>query len=509
MDRARVICVIAFMVAGSIARAEDLDVKALQARLDAQEARMAEQAAELNDLKAKMRSSSDKAYAFAADMGTCGPDAPESILSLQKNATVKVGGEIGTRYYYHDAERKTSLYRYDSTGTEVKNTGQWDLNDRQTVGKWKNGDFKTSDAFVSFTIDVNDNFDAFMRLDVLDSTLGGWDTIARYAWVRWKNICNSGFGVLVGKSDLVFGESSWNMAVITPWTGGEDGENAGKTEYTGSDDDFLTYGLGPYIGYDHNRQLQLTPYWKSQDGRYSVEASFFQGIEWYNGGGYYTQLKGGPGSYYYEDKSLNAGWGSASLRVRAEPIEGLNLSASVINVHTNESYLGTDGTATWVNMADYGGPNNKWYPGGVYPSYFDNTTKKNNSAVALGVKWVPSFLPKGGIWSQYMHNWNAGWLDRSTDVVTTCIWYGFTDRLTAFVQGDYFYGKSNYAFGDPYGYYKTNAWASYVGLKYILPYGVSTELGWRHDDISYKNSFGDKHTTLVGDTIYGSLYFDF
>ena len=35
------------------------------------------------------------------------------------------------------------------------------------------------------------------------------------------------------------------------------------------------------------------------------------------------------------------------------------------------------------------------------------------------------------------------------------------------------------------------------------------EIGWRHDNVDYKDINGNKHTNVSGDTVYGHLGFDF
>ncbi len=66
-------CAAAFAVVGGMAVAEDMDIRALQAKLAAQEAR-------LNDLQAKMGSGGAAA-------------TPANITSIRKNAKVTIGGK--------------------------------------------------------------------------------------------------------------------------------------------------------------------------------------------------------------------------------------------------------------------------------------------------------------------------------------------------------------------------------------------------------------------------------
>lgn len=83
------------LLAAGMARGEDMDVRALKARLEAQEAH-------LRELEAKQVGQVG-GNASAADPSR-GPAAPEDVLSLNPRATVKIGGTVGTRYYYGDYE---------------------------------------------------------------------------------------------------------------------------------------------------------------------------------------------------------------------------------------------------------------------------------------------------------------------------------------------------------------------------------------------------------------------
>lgn len=92
-----------------------------------------------------------------------------------------------------------------------------------------------------------------------------------------------------------------------------------------------------------------------------------------------------------------------------------------------------------------------------------------------------------------------------SDSLNTGILFDFTDRLTGFVQGDFLRVKNRQS--DEWN--KGKAWAFYTGMKYVLPYGVNIEAGWKHERIAYYERGGNKHTTITGDTIYGHLGFNF
>ncbi|MCD8351041.1 MAG: hypothetical protein LUC93_10570 [Planctomycetaceae bacterium] len=79
------------------------------------------------------------------------------------------------------------------------------------------------------------------------------------------------------------------------------------------------------------------------------------------------------------------------------------------------------------------------------------------------------------------------------------------DNLTVFAQGDYLRVKNRQS--DVW--HKGKAWAFYTGIRYVMPYGINMEAGWKHERIAYTGRDGDKHTTVTGNMIYGHLGFNF
>ncbi len=486
MNRMRLaMCVAVFALVGGIAFSQDMDIRALQAKLAAQEAR-------LNDLQSKM------SYA-----GNAGGTA-DNVVSLRKNGKVTIGGDINTRYYFYDGEVKSNV-------------------DDQTVARVKEGDVKSatlrvSDAKLRVKVDVNDYFEAFIRVDLQDNNANRAFT-AQEAYVRWKNVCNSGFSLLVGRTGFVFGGGNEAGSVLTGYYGGDgegqigDFNNEGlytrtrdvapaaggalTTEYGDNGEGmFAVNGDGfmpSMLGYDLSRVTQITGSWATQDGRFLAEASLFQGLD----------------SMRYENRSnrhnrdgdrrsLNYGLGSGSVRFTWKPIEGLKLVASAANLHQNVSY--TDGTSTYIpGLRSNGGKYTTALAG-------PNRASANDTAINLHAAWNPCFLPAFKIWGAYVHNWNAGWVDGlDGSVYQLGVSYNFTDKLSAFALGEYMNHKNDRATD----WYKSKAWASYMGVKYNVGYGVNLEAGWRHEDVKFKARSGNTHTKANLDIIYGHLGFSF
>ncbi|MCC8189687.1 MAG: hypothetical protein LIP77_03480 [Planctomycetes bacterium] len=478
------ICVAAFAIVGGIAVSEDMDVRALQAQLAAQEAR-------LNDLQAKVGA------------GKTNGGEPEGIVSLRKNAVVTLGGILNTRYFYRDGDIKSSL----NTDGDIKsslNTDQGNLagvNDSRTKRfDAKNGDFRIADAKVEMKIDVNEYFDAYLKMDLHDGN--GRDNVSGIAqnyWVRWKNVCNSGFGLLIGRDDLKFGDNSQARGILEGWN---------KEDYATSSDLWAGMNYATVFGADRGegmfvmhsvapahtatnwtRTTQINPYWESQDGKLRFDLSLIQAVDRRLGTtGTATLTRDG----YTKYRSINYGAGSGTARVIWKPIEGLKLTASAMNLHANNSYsriFGLEGRRDGAT--------------GVRGS-------KNNSATNLAFLYRPCFFDKFSIWSQWTHDWDAGFVkDMDTDTVNYGIAYDFTDQFSWFAQGDFLRAKNKNA----QVWYKATGWATYTGVTYTLPYGVNMELGWRHEEIKYKGRSGTDysgtHTKYKGDSIYAHLGFNF
>ena len=492
------ICVAAFAVVGGIAIAEDMDVRALQAKLAAQEAR-------LNDLQAKM-------YSAGCEEGT----VADGITTLRKNATITLGGTVNTRYFYRNGRLKSSLGDLGGDGNNIGTTGNVNK-----VADYRGGDLFLADAKLEGKIDVNDNFDAYFKFDLQSSDNGASDNAEQY-WVRWKNINCTGFGVLAGRDGLKYGMGP-SVGVLDSWSAGNGPNGTGDMfsslfgdVYGAGSDSANAAGLSGmfahgsstpfHSGWDYSRVMQLTPYWENSDGSFRAEVSFIQDI--YEDGNAWIRSNGNPGTNNVAKfrKSYNDGVGSMTGRITWKPIEGLSVIGSVMNQHNK--YAKNTGNLVAATQEDM-----------VWGQWGDKGAK-NNIAASLGIEWTPGFLcNKLTLWGYYQHAWNEAWIkDMDSDLVNAGIMYNFTDQFYAFAQGDYMYIKNDQAGagtaannpifnGDPF--HKAKGWAGYLGVGYVLPYGANLEVGYKHEKIDYKNRQGNKHTKYKGDIIYAHLGFNF
>ena len=447
-------CVAAFAVLGKIAMSEDIDVRALQAKIQAQEQR-------LNDLNAKL----------GASKVVVGEN--EGLVSINKNAVVTIGGTVNTRYYYYNGKIS------DDNGVVTIPAGSVippvavllpnGVPAANTDLRASEGNLKISDAKLTVQIDVNDYFDAFLKVDLQSSTDGSGSDNAEVYYVRWKNVCNTGFGLKVGRDALVFGEGGYG--VLGAWAANGDG--VGDIDWGDITDGVVYYARPAHNNWDIGRITQITPYWEGLDGKVGFELSVFQ-RPGANGGNHYYDVQDG------KFKTENYGT-SASARLRFTPIEGLDLSLSAVNFGSN------------------------------------NSDADNNTAVDVSAKWRPAAFNRLLVWAQYIHGWNAAFVDGlNAGTVNLGAAFDINESFTVFAQGDYLYG-SGYEGTSPvagllpgYDHDRARGWAAYAGVQYKLPYGVLAELGYKYENVKWSDSAANASNIKVrGHTAYAHLGFDF
>lgn len=474
----RLVALLSLVMAVAVGQAlsSDVDIRQMQERLAAQESRMAEQDARMSDLQAKIQTG-----LYGSNCET----SADNIISLQKNAKVTVGGLVTTKYTYTNASVANS-YGVDAGGDPAV------LHGRGNRATSKTGSLGMSDAEVYLQVDVNDHFDAFVAMDLQND--GRDYFIAKSYYVRWKEICNTGFGLKVGRDALVFGEDNSVGDLATYTAGGGDG----LSELGGEFDGYGGYNFGNapgggliplHNGWDTDGVVQVTPYWEGFDGKFSLELSFIQSV--YNDGPYMDAEE----NYYYrtnrdgvhKTRSRNYGLGTMSMRATYQPIEDLKFTVGVVNYRSNGEGDGWD----WVNDI---------------PSYeADFGYAKNNTAFALAASWRPSFLSRLYLWGQYIHGNDVAFLDGAkSDAFNFGASFDLTENLVYFAQGDYLRTRYKFNGSDQ----KATAWAFYTGLQYSLPYGVSLEAGWKYENVRFKDG-GRTTVKARGNTIYGLVGFEF
>lgn len=495
------LCAAAFAMIGGIAMSEDMDIRALQAKLAAQEAR-------INDLQAKM------------NQGKSDGGAAKGVTSIRKNAVVTLGGTMNARYLYRDGEVKSKL---DSTlpGATAQRPG---VRNERKIADYKGGDLRIHDAKLDIKVDVNENVDAFVKIDLHDggrrSNVSG---VAQHYWIRWKNICNTGFGILAGRDAIKFGDSQV-VGQLDTWTkdgSGQMGEIFPASRFNSGNSAILTTAAGTAGTYGQGmfaygsmqpahtmtnwqRTTQITPYWESKDKKFKAEVSFIQAIDTLDGAGTSVNMTSydGSGRDYAKYRTINYGLGSMTARITWTPIEGLKLVASGLNMYSR--------TSTGNYAPGYSGnrPSNSDNNSTLYN--YGHETSSNYTAVNLAFRWRPCFLKQLQIFGQWNHGWNEAWVkDMDSDVFLLGAMYDFNKRWTVFAQGEYLRTKNDNA--DIW--HKATGWNIYAGIIYKLPYGAQIEAGYRHENIKYKGQSGTAysgtHTKLTADTIYANLGFNF
>jgi len=241
---------------------------------------------------------------------------------------------------------------------------------------------------------------------------------------------------------------------------------------------------GRHNYWDQGRIIQVTPYREGLDGKLKAEVSIFQ--ESGNNEGRMDNSRAYSSQYYVDGhtyKSRNYGT-SMSARVGYEAIEGLKLSASVVNYMDNWK----DGN-NFVGLGGYG----------------SDSYAKNNTAVDLAFSYRPAFFNRAKVWAQWIHGWNVdGLKDVDSDTISYGGSFDLNDSWTVFAQGDWLRTKDGYAGADD----KAESWAAYGGIRYVLPYGINLEAGWKHEQAKWKRG-GVKILKAKADTAYLRLGFDF
>ncbi len=490
MKLMRLAMVAAFAVAGGIAVAEDyVDIGAMQAKLAAQEAR-------LNDLQAKI---------YGDACGEKEKVIADGLTSLRKNAVLTIGGTVNTRYYTTHGEVESTLGVVDPNDPD--NQGLNPIGRRLTTEptytamKWDYQRLWVSDAKLEVKIDVNDYFDAYLKMDLQggDNSPNNY-SIAENYWVRWKNICNSGFGVLVGRDGIAYGTGfgaggagadNWNLNY-----GGITGNanNLGANFYpdpdVGADQAmFLGGSIVPtHNNWDWGNTTQIKPYWEGANGRIKFDASIFGALNTAN----YGMRDYNADSEYWYGKSINFGLGSFTARATVVPVDGLTMSVSYMNLGQERDKFGG---GSWVNEQ-----------GGVFDPVVPWETTSRSQGIQAGIQYQPVCFNRLKVWANYGHGWDDYWIkDYKSDTWSFGVQFGITDQLTWYGYGDLLYVKN----GQGVNFYKANGWAVTTGLQYTLPYGINAEVGYRHESMKYQNDRGVNHTKYRGDLGYAHLGFNF
>ena len=467
---------------------ESGDVSALPADLARLQAAVLEQERRLEDMHVKLAASRAE-----------GEDSPQHIASMRKNAVVTIGGLANYRYYFNKTKVESSI----ATGLIPGEAPAGTYAKRED---FKYGDLRVHDAKLSLAVKVSENVDAYLMLDLQDGTRrANVNGVAQNYWVRWKNICDSGFGIRIGRDNIAFGD--WdNPGFMSPYNlfqyGMGDFTNGSvyRSPYNGVTGTGTNYGDGMLAGNgimpyatvaEYRRTTQIVPYWENRDGTFKAEVALLQAADRLTGGNFDLSR---PGDNRQTYRSINYGLGSATARITWKPTEGLKFTASALNYHTRTNV--NRGVATYKGNSFNGGA---WYG-------YDLDTASNNSAINLAAQYRPAFFKRLNATIQWTHGWNEAWIQNmDSDVLSGALILDLTDRLTLITRADHIRTVNKQS--DTWR--KGTAWGAYAGLMYTLPYGVMLEAGWRHEVAKYRDANGHRHTKATGDTLYGNVMFAF
>lgn len=428
----------------------DQGMDALMKKLAAQEARLAEQDARINDLNAK----------FAGNSTLQQGDAPAGVMSMQKNARVTVGGAVSTRYQYSRA-KVDSNYELDDPATP-RAYGR--------SGVLKAGSLFVNDAELAVQVDVDEHFDAFLNIDLHGDGDEAYGNAMTY-YVRWKNIRESGFGIKIGRDALVFGEEG--VGELGSYAAGS-GDGLGESDFGDL--------IPRHNGWDMDGVVQATPYYEGWDGKLNLELSFMQNV-WNDGARREPGTENGSMHRFAKDgarqfRSRNYGLGTMSFRAVVEPVEGLRLSGSIVNFHSN----GFDGQ--------------------------EEAHNRNNTATSLALSYRPACFDRLNVWGQWVHGWNVDNVDNlDSDAINFGLSFDVTGALTVFAQGDYLRSRMD----APGVRHRGKALAWYGGVLCAFDSGAALEAGWKHERVDSRSFAGgtNNRARASANTLYAHLGFAF
>lgn len=484
-----------FLAQSTRIHGEEVSIENIRMRLEGQSAR-------LFDLQRK-HAQKPGAAALRAKRAT----------TLRKSASVTVGGMLETRYFYHAGTLESALVPVTRGRVVQGYQPGYRASGRRDRADYKMGDFKIAEARLRFNIEVDKHIDAYLQIDLASSETRRKDVcgIAHNYWLRWKNIRDSGFGVLVGRNNFAWGDREMD-GIASGYLGAAfymntlDGGVLGLGKASvGLAPDGRNYNQGEgmfvgwatllphHTGWYHFRTTQINPFWEGYGGRLRLDLSLFQSLDRLTGESRTVGPRtDGDGTRQY--RSINCGLGTGSARLIWKPLEDVQVTLSAVNFRQGNAHDG------YSNGFD-----GRWGPWNLGSA---DRVASNNAAVNTSLILRPVFFRRLKAWGKWTRGWNEGWVrDMGSDVVNCGAALELKKGLTLFAQADYLKVDNDHR--DVLVWHKARARAFYSGLAYKLAYGANVELGWRREKVAYRDRAGYTHTKVRLDTLYAHVGFLF
>ena len=431
------------------------------------------------------------------------PEYPDRILSLRKNATVTIGGEVRATYAYSDAQWKNPTLgqhlpaaekflpdKAESRAGDLSLTTTKLLIDARVGDRWR--------VFFDLDLDGYHGYRGVNRRAVNLTRPGG--PVRGYAYEYQRDYLNqayvelmkaghSGFGLMVGKMRMPFG--LWNRPNLFAQSFMDAPDLTGS--YLMTADNRSDAAVLPHASRLVDPVMAALVSYEMRD-IVRFEAALFQENELE----YDDYNRSGGISRY---RSLSHAPQSWQLGVSLLPLEGWELTAHFRNRHRRDRGIGS-----WVNSPyrwDFrgnlatGGGDPTWNgtqwtdaPGDVA---FGSRSNEQSFIVGVAVE----FSTKLSMRTEYAHGWNQGFNKYiNSDGVNLGFSYRLTPLLTLHAQGEWLHVKDRSWMGSD----ATTQWLrdtrnnrlyrGMLGLEYELASGLTLEAGWQYEYWKVTSSLG-------------------
>lgn len=313
------------------------------------------------------------------------PSGPESMLSMRKNACVKIGGRWETRYRVG--------WIQDANGAAGPG-GTGNINDN-TVYTYSGWDIKHAE--VDLEIDFTEDTSAYVefRFDAEGANNPVGTMVDKIFWT-WSNIGGLPLAISVGQEDMPFGQGAQGNAISYGLTYGTDVTYGDAGYYSGwRRGNCLAAALAPGMS-DNLTATGVRLDYEADDfvisaGVFSTpyDSMSLQDADWQAG-----QL------WTSRNSMRNSGWANTALRVEWSPsmIEGLTVQSSFAGF-----YDAGQGGVNWPGGANYS-PN--WSAAIMYESN----------------RWA--------IYAEWLMQWNPGFFRNAyANTLSLGADYQLTDKL--------------------------------------------------------------------------------
>lgn len=329
--------------------------------------------------------------------------------------------------------------------------------------------FEADVAAIWLKVKASENHGLTVKLDLDDAWNNQYDKddFLEEIYYTFKNIGGTGFGVHVGKMEVPFGYDK-DTLLVHPYLHAQRETNFTKRA-NGSHDPFRGTGItsplsGAYSEHhpvEYDNLFAITPYWKSSNDKWMVEASLFQSKQDVNGD---------------RRSSDNMGFKSGAVRVKFRPLEKLVLQASVITRYND---------ASGINHANG----------------LANTTRRQYATSVAADYTFELFCRDLNVFAEWQHGWNTRgdidtrhnsaaanfFKDTSSDDVHFGLGYELNKTFKLHLQGEWLAmrnDKKNGTAADA----DSSLWRALVALETKLPGGITMESGLQHEWLKLKNA---------------------